>query len=86
MNIRYPHLADIRHLPRLQRLIHPNARKHTRALVLSTGVMVFGSSIAVYHWIPIPHLLADTLAYGLHGIGLIPIAKHLEPLWLLIME
>jgi len=86
MKLKYPHLYEVLKLPRLQRILHPKARRHYLAALLGIGVMIFGSSIAVYHWSPLPRLLADALAYALHGVGLIPFIRHAEPLWLLLME
>ena len=86
MKLKYPHLHDVLKLPRVQRVLHPKARRHYLAALLGVFMMTFGSSIAVYHWTPLPHLLADVVAYGLHGVGLIPFIRHAEPLWLLLME
>lgn len=62
------------------------------AVGISCCVMVFASACAkhadyISHQLfygYINHIFIDAAAYATHGIGLIPIAKYVEPLWMII--
>ena len=78
------HLPHVRTLPFVRRLVNPHVLR--RLIGLSVGALLccVGSSISVFHWLPVHHLFADVVAYGIHGIGLIPFAQHAEPLFRLL--
>lgn len=83
MRIDLHRLQLIRRLPRCRRILHPAARRHIVQVGLGVSLMVTGSAMALHaqEIAFLPHVLWDTLAYGIHGIGGIPIAIHVEPLW-----
>lgn len=77
---------EILHLPFWERICHVKAKRPRRAILLGFMVMGFGSTLGVYKDLfPLPHVLMDLFAYGIHGIGTIPIIKYAEPLWSIIM-
>lgn len=83
-------LATIAHLPLVQRLLHHKARRPVVAVGLGVVIMMTGSGAAMSaeflsHWLFLPHIVIDTIGYGVHGVGLIPICKYAEPIWVLVM-
>ena len=72
-----------RHIRKHGRVIR---RRRAVAFTVGIGVMLCGSSIACFHhFIPLicmlPVVVADGLAYFLHGLGAVPFALQIEPLW-----
>lgn len=85
MHFKYPHLHDVTHLGCVQRILHPNSRKHIFAVSCGTVVMMTGSFIATHAGLfPFPHLIVDSFGYFLHGIGAMPIYFHIEPFWVVL--
>lgn len=78
--------ADLFRRSRIARLFHSTSRRHVVGFSVSVGLMFTGSSIALYaHYLPLPHVVSDVLGYAVHGIGLIPFARHAEPLFVILM-
>lgn len=74
--------SDLFKLGRVRRLFHVKVRKHTIGLGIGGGLMLCGSTLAIYgHHVPAPHVLIDGLAYFIHGIGAIPFVRHIEPIF-----
>jgi hypothetical protein len=81
------HWLHMMHLPRLHRPFSKRGRKHTIACSLGCMVMLAGSGLSVLHLdVVLPHVVWDMLAYFIHGCGAIPIVKHIEPLWMMLVE
>ncbi len=84
--MKHPHLLDVLNIrSTLKRLCHIKSRKHVAGMVLGTVVCCLGSYLSMNVPESIPHWLWDAGAYSIHGLGLIPICKHAEPFWLIIM-
>lgn len=82
-------VATILHLPLFARLMHHKARRPLFGFGLGCGIMLAGSAIAasVKHMDTLSHLthvVVDTCGYLLHGIGAVPIVKHIEPVWAIV--
>lgn len=76
------HLRDARAIPKLRRLFHPKTLHHAHRVCLGVAVMLVGVVIAKTEVAShAAHLMLDVIGYSIHGLGLIPIAKHVEPLW-----
>ena len=80
----------ILHLPFIERVTHKKARRSIICCIIGIGVMSAGSSISVYahelsHVFHLSHVAIDTFAYGLHGLGLFPIARHIDLIWLIFL-
>lgn len=74
--------AELFALGRVRRLFHVKVRRHTIGLAAGGGLMLIGSTLAIYgKGIPAPHILIDGLAYFIHGIGAIPFIRHIEPIF-----
>lgn len=75
--------ADLFALPRLRRLFHVKTRKHVLCISIGLSICCIGSGMALngahQNWIP--HVLWDCMSYMIHGIGSVPILRHFEPLW-----
>lgn len=64
-----------------------HCHEHRRRVVACTAgvsIMLFGASVSVvghiiFHEVFHMVIIMDTIGYGLHGIGLIPMAKFVEP-------
>lgn len=84
---KYPHLWDILKLSRWERITHHKSRKHLLAGLMGLALMIFGSFMAGLTPTieAVPHPLWDSVAYFIHGVGCIPILRHIEPLWLIIV-
>lgn len=84
-------LNSILHLPFLERITHPKARRPIRAVALSVTIMVVSSMIAknadwiAHNVIAVPHVAIDAFAYFCHGVGSLPCVRYLEPMWALVM-
>lgn len=85
----YEHSAEeklLRGKTFLEKLTHHKTRKHLSVIGVGVAMMATGSSIAL-HGVQIgelsglPHLLIDMTAYLIHGVGAIPIVKHVEPVY-----
>lgn len=87
IRIRYPHLSGILHLPLVERLRHRASRRHIVGMGLAVVVMCSASTMAVNGEVQhlLPHFAWDACAYFLHGLGAVPIMKHAEPLWAIII-
>lgn len=79
------HLRVIK-LPWRHRLLHPKTVRHATGVSVGVGLMLAGSWSAKHgvEFVPLNHLVVDTFGYLVHGIGLMPIASHLEPLWAIL--
>ncbi len=77
-------LIEVLHLPMWRRLIHQSARRHVLGFSLGWSLMLTGSHLALHPTDTIPRVLWDAIAYGVHGLGFIPLAKHAEPLWQIV--
>lgn len=80
------HRAQLQRLCLCGRLLHPKSLRAIMAAMLGIGMMMTGSSLAlnaeaVCHWLGISHVLVDTTAYFVHGMGTLPIFAYIEPLW-----
>lgn len=87
------HLRQLKRLSFIKRVMHPKSRKYIKIASLSICVMTTGSFIAAcahhVHILPscfksIEPIIVDVIGYGMHGLGLIPIAKYVEPLWAIL--
>lgn len=67
--------------PFWRRMLHANTHRHVIGVGLGTTLMLLGSNLATHPIDAIPHFLWDAFAYGIHGVGFIPLSKHAEPLW-----
>lgn len=83
--MRHVHVKDVLHLPFLDRLTHKKTRRHMFAVSFGIAVSLGGSYLACNHYHGCNIVVWDMLAYSIHGIGLIPICKHVEPLWMIIL-
>ena len=82
-----PHLS-LRKRLHLDSQAHRHFHRHVFGVLLGIGVMLLGSHMAagMQHPHAIPVAIWDALAYFLHGIGTLPIMKHIEPLWLFLIQ
>jgi len=80
---RIKHL-DLFHLHPVRRLFHRKTRRHLFGVLLGVGIMTTGSYVAK-HAGEI-HIMGDTLGYLIHGIGTVPILRHVEPLWTILTQ
>lgn len=89
---RHAALHDVRgllHLPLVSRLLHHKARKVVSRFVVGVVVMLSGAFVAhekhaIAEMVHIHELFVDTLGYAVHGTGLIPILRYIEPIFVLM--
>jgi hypothetical protein len=68
----------MRDIPFLRRPFHALCRTHTAGVVVGLATMYLGVFIAHN---ACGTMTLDLIGYAIHGIGLIPFAKHVEPLF-----
>ena len=77
-------------LPKTEKLAHHHTRIHVRHVVIGTTLILIGSTMATSAHAVRPDLIPiavwDGAAYFLHGVGCIPILKHVEGLWVFFSE
>ena len=86
--LRHFHLGDVRelrHLGRIRRIFDVRARRHFAGLLLGVILMLTGSRMAMARVEFLPHALWDCVAYFIHAIGTVPLMKHIEPAWAVLM-
>jgi hypothetical protein len=85
--MRHQHLLPILRLPRLRdRLLNRVALRHVAGWLLGFLLCLTGSFLATHPGLveSVPHVVWDAFSYSIHGIGLIPLAKNIEPLWAIV--
>jgi hypothetical protein len=83
------HIHQLSRMPRVRRLLHPKTRRHLLGVSLGGTLMLTGSYLATHahgvsEVVPLPHVLIDTIAYFIHGVGSVPLIQHIEPLWAIL--
>lgn len=83
-------LAELRKLHLFRRLRTHRGVRHTAGVLLGVALVTCGSAIASHaevlsHNVGANHLTWDAFGYSVHGFGLIPILKHLEAFWDVLM-
>jgi hypothetical protein len=83
-------LAELRKLNLLRRLTTHHGVRHTTGVLLGTVIVTVGSMIAhqadyLHATVGGPGFAWDAFGYSVHGFGLVPILKHLEAFWDIIM-
>lgn len=78
-------LKELRKLPVVLRVVHPQTVWHFRRVYLGFGLVVGGAMMATsYHVLApffIPHFLWDATAYGIHGVGLGAMTSRIDKFW-----
>lgn len=86
-------LAEVKsllHLPLVERLLHAKARKHLFRFSLGAAVMSAGAFLAsvkagVSEVVGVHEFVVDAVGYFVHGAGMVPVLRYVEPVWLLML-
>lgn len=84
------HRRTLRRLGFVARIVHPQSRRHLYGIALAVPIMTAGSLLAMNAHTIGHHsfgatLCLDVLGYMIHGIGTLPIFRHIEPVWSIII-
>lgn len=78
------HWHHLRELSIWSKFSHPRVHRHTICILIGVTISFSGGYWAEHpHWSPT--WLPVTVAYILHGFGMVPIFKHSERLWAIFM-
>lgn len=75
------HHLELVHLTVVEKFLNRKTQRHILGTSLGVCLMLTGSNMALHHWEAVPPVVWDALAYGIHGVGSIPVLKHAEALW-----
>lgn len=84
---KHKHLNVILKLPLADRLFHRLARRHVLAVLLGILTMLVGSAFSslAHHQALVPVAVWDATGYFIHGVGAVPILRHIEPFWIILV-
>lgn len=76
-------LAELRKLNFVRRLVSHRGLRHTAGVLLGSVIILIGTALAkngaeVFGG---NHTVWDAFGYSVHGFGLVPILKHIEAFW-----